>query len=168
MYQVSENTLAQLEEITEKIGKLSSLRQRILQADGLQAVDYRRSAGQLPAGEGPQARRVNQLCSLERRIEVLEEHRQEICLALLDYLLALPGQSQRDFAVEYYLHGRRNFKEIAGLIGLSLERTYHLRREVREGFAALLHKNHVLRLCDSDPAEDGIKQQCSGREKVVG
>ncbi|MBQ6654031.1 MAG: hypothetical protein IJM79_00710 [Erysipelotrichaceae bacterium] len=168
MYQVNKDTLIQLEDVTERINKLSALLERLRRQEGTRGIDYQNRSVSRPGGEGPQVQHFNQLWSLENRLETLKRNRQEISMALLDYLLALPGQSRRDFAIEYYLHGRRNFKDIADRIGLSVERTYHLRREVRESFAALMQNFSVLQLNDSAAAQDGSYQQCSDGNNVVG
>ena len=161
MYQVNENSLEQLQEITERIIQLQSLSERLRTQCGLKGIDYQRSVLVCHDGDGPQARLLSQLFALEARMESLQARKQQMCLELVDYLLALPGQSRRDFAIEYYLHGNRNFKDIASRIGLSLERTYHLRREVREAFLLLLQKRIQQQFNDTFLTEDDNCQQCS-------
>ena len=157
MYQVNENSLQQLETINEQMRQVSSLLEKLRLQSGLKSADYRQRIFQLQDSDGPQVQLSNHLWTLENRLEELKERRQEICLSLLDYLLALPGQSRKDFALEYYFHGISNIREIAHRIGLSPERTYHLHREVRQAFAALLKE----RADDRRETKDSNQQQCA-------
>ncbi len=141
MYQVNEQSLQQLEDLNEQMRQISSLLAKLRSQSGLKSADYRQRLFQLQDSDGPQVQLSNHLWSLESRLEQLQESKQEICAGLLDYLLALPGQSRKDFALEYYFHGISNIREIADRIGLSPERTYHLHREVKREFSKLL-KNH--------------------------
>jgi len=163
MYQVSENSLDQLEEINEQIAQMSDMLDKLSQDSTLKGADYRQHLCQLQDSEGPQVRHFNHLWSLESRLSKLIERKQEICSSLLDYLIQLPGQSRKDFALEYYFHGIRNFREIADRIGLSIERTYHLHKEVKKHFIRILQQDN-----DRNRAEDDNHQQCADGKTMIG
>ena len=162
---INEHSLEELESLDDELQQLERLKVRIQLSSGIKALDYQKiSSSQNHPLESPQQHQFNQLWSIDHRIKRLQQRKQMICSALLDYLLAIQGQSRRDFAVEYYYRGNHNFKEIADHIGLSLERTYHLRREVLERFRNLVSS----RMAFSDVAEVDSNQQCSDSKKVIG